>query len=112
MFANLTTLFPVWVPIMGGIVFVSMSAALMAIRPADKAAINEADMKRYQALKAKAETMDSSQIAVALEDARTGDCPEIDALRNVAYNDIMKEINREDQSIKLTPTEKIYDLFA
>jgi hypothetical protein len=30
----------------------------------------------------------------------------------VAYNDIMKELNREDQLIKLKPTEKIYDLFA
>jgi len=113
--AAMTTLsnhLPTWLPLAGGALLAISGAALLAISPADKAALNEADMKRYQTLRAKAETLDAAAIAILLEEARTGDCPEIDALRNVAYNDVMREINREDQSIKLSPAEKFYDLLA
>jgi hypothetical protein len=61
---------------------------------------------------AKAVNMDAVQLSLAIEEARQSDAPEIDALRNVAYNDIMKEINREDQEIQLSRTEKFLALLA
>lgn len=110
--AALSDHFPAWLSIAGGTLLSIAGASLIAIRPADKAAPNELDAKRYQALVAKAVNMNVEQLTVALEEARQNDAPEIDALRNVAYNDIMKEINREDQAIKLSTSEKFLELIA
>ena len=57
-------------------------AALIAIRPADKAAQNEADVRRYQALMPKAEnsTVTDEQLVVAIEEARQGDAAQIESL--------------------------------
>ncbi len=110
--AALSDNLPAWVSVAGGTLLTVSGAALIAIRPADKAAPNELDVKRYQALMTKAVSMDAEQLATAIEEARQNDAPEIDALRNVAYNDVMKEINREDQAFKLSLSEKIWELFA
>lgn len=104
--------FPAWLSIASTALLSIAAASLVAIRPADKAAPNELDAKRYQALMAKAVNMDAVQLSLAIEEARQSDAPEIDALRNVAYNDIMKEINREDQEIKLSTSEKFLELLA
>ena len=40
------------------------------------------------------------------------DAPEIDALRNVAYNDVLLEINRADQLIHLNFGEKVIGFLA
>lgn len=87
-------------------------AALVAIRPADKAAQNEIDVKRYRALMAKACGMTVDQLSIALEEAHQGDAPEVEPLRNVAFNDMLTEINREDQKIPLSVTEKLLRAIA
>ena len=44
---------PSWVLIAGAFLFTIAGAGLIAVRPADKAAMNEADVKRYQLLMSK-----------------------------------------------------------
>ena len=105
-------LFPAWAPPIGGLLLAIAAAGLIATRPADKAAANEMDVKRYQALMAKAVIMPAEQLAIALEETRQSDVPEIEGLRNVAYNDVVREINREDEAIKLSGVEKFLGFIA
>lgn len=103
---------PDWLPAAGALLLGIAGAALVAIRPADKAAQNEADVKRYQALMAKAHQLDDAQLVAAIEEAHQGDAPEVETLRNVAYNDVVLEINRADQAIQLTATERLLKAIA
>lgn len=110
--ASLSNNLPHWLSIAGGAMLAIAGAALIAIRPADKAAQNEQDVRRYQSLMTKSLDMTPEALEAAIEEARQSDAPEVDALRNVAYNDVVKEINRDDQAIPLSATEKIWQLFA
>ena len=101
-----------WVLIAGASIFAVFGAASIAIRPADKAAMNESDVKRYQSLMSKAQTMDVAQLRTAIEEAHIGDAPEIEALRIIAYNDVMDEINRQDQHIPLSRSASFLRAFA
>ena len=101
-----------WVLIAGASIFAVFGAASIAIRPADKAAMNESDVKRYQSLMSKAQLMDVAQLRTAIEEAHIGDAPEIETLRYVAYNDVMEEINRQDQSIPLSKQALFLRVFA
>ena len=101
-----------WVLIAGASIFAVFGAASIAIRPADKAAMNESDVKRYQSLMSKAQTMDVAQLRTAIEEAHIGDAPEIEALRIIAYNDVMDEINRQDQHIPLSRSASLLRAFA
>ena len=47
-----------------------------------------------------------------LEDARNSDTPEIEPLRDVAYNDVVLELNRHDAAIPLSPLQKILKSLA
>jgi hypothetical protein len=108
--ATLTTLsnsLPHWISLAGGALLAIAGAALIAIRPADKAAANENDHRRYQTLMTKATALDTDALTAALEEAHQGDAPEIESLREVAYNDVMFEINRADCLVPLTVWQKI-----
>ncbi len=60
-------------------------ALLIAVRTPDKAAQNEYDMKRYQALMSKTQNMNPERISQALEETlNTEDTPEIESLSDVA----------------------------
>ena len=87
-------------------------AALLTIKPAEKALLNDADVKRYQAIMSKVSLLDAIALESAIEEARLGDTFELEPLRNVAFNDVMIEINREDQLIKLNLTEMIMGSLA
>lgn len=104
--------FPAYVAATGGVVLALAGAALIAMRPADKAAQNEADVKRYQALMAKFVVMPDDALRQALEEARQSDTAEVEPLRNVAFNDVMAEINRTDQSISLSAHERLLRALA
>ena len=103
---------PSWVLVTGTLLFAVAGAALIAIRPADKAAMNEADIKRYQLLMSKTQAMDVTQLRTAIDEAHSADAPEIEALRIVAYNDVMDEINRQDQHIPLSTSASLLRAFA
>lgn len=105
--AYLSTTFPNWLMMVGGTLLAIASAMLLAIRPADKAAQNEADIKKYQTLMSRAVSMSVDELEKAIEDARNGDAPEIESLREVAFNDVALESNRPDVLVPLNITQKI-----
>jgi len=110
----LSSVAPNWVGLAGAAMLTVAGAALIAIRPADKAAQNEAAMKCYQALmiKGKDNTVSDDQLVAAIEDALQGAIHQVESLRNVAYNDVALEFNRPDVLITLSATEKALSIFA
>lgn len=85
---------------------------LLAVRPADKAAQNESDVKKYQTLKTQAVGMNATELEQVLEDARNGGAPEIESLRDVAYNDVVFEVNRPDVAVPFSLIQKIIKSIA
>lgn len=113
--ATMATLFnslPHWIAATGAITLSLSGAALIAIRPADKAAQNELDIRRYQSLMTKAISLNTEQLEIAIEEAHQGDAPELESFRCIAYNDVMQEINRMDCAIQLTPWQRILSTLA
>lgn len=90
-----------WISICGGAVFAAVGALMLAVRPADKAAANEADVKRYAKLKSDGATMDEQTLRLALLKARESDAPEIEPLRDVAYNDVANEVGSANAAVAL-----------
>lgn len=103
---------PAWIPSLGAVVMAIFGAALIAVRPGDKAAANESDAKRYSALLASTVGFNAVDFERALELARQSDAAEIEGLRNVAYNDIVREIGAESAAVKLSPTERFLAIVA
>jgi len=56
--------------------------------------------------------MESKELEQALEEAHVGDAPEIESLRDVAYNDVVLELNREDCLIPLNLKQRLLREFA
>ncbi len=103
---------PDWVGLSGGILLAVTGAAMVAIRPADKAAQNEADMRRYLSLQQRTHVLTDDEIASAIDEAHQSDCPEIEPLRDVAYNDVVTEFGREDAVVPLSPTQRLFAYLA
>jgi hypothetical protein len=92
--------------------FAIVAAINLSIRPAERIAQNEADVKKYAALVAKSTEMDAAAIAKLLAEARQSDAAEVEPLRDVAFNDVMLEINREDALIPLSGHQKLLAALA
>ena len=110
--AGLAGTLPSAVTVLGGVLISLAGAALIAIRPADKAAMNEADVRRYQAIMVKSHQLNDDALAAAIDEAHAGDAPEIEPLRNVAYNDVALELNRADAMVNLTFAERLLRALA
>lgn len=113
--ATLTALaesIPHEVSIVGGVAFAVFGAALLVTRPGDKAAINEIDAKRYAAVRAKASTLDDAALRTAINEARIGDVPEIETLRDVAYNDVALEVGQPSYVVTLNRRQKLLAALA
>ena len=108
----ITQAVPIEVGIVGAVMMAIAGAALITIRPADKAAQNESDAKRYLALLAKAPRFTDDEFEIALQEAHQSDCPEIEPLRDVAYNDVVMEYGREDAQVKLSVRQSIFASMA
>lgn len=103
---------PPWMPITGGLLLAVFGAIGLAVRPADKAAANDNDARRYAQLRTAAMAMTAEELQVALNKARESDTQEVDALRDVAYNDLAYELGREDQAIPLRVHQKLLSALA
>lgn len=112
LFSVLSTSLPPWISLAGAALLTCSWAILIAIRPADKAALNESDIRRYQALMVKANVLNEKDLETIIDEARQSDTQEIESLRNVAFNDVMHEFNRDDQIISLNPAEKLMSMIA
>jgi hypothetical protein len=86
----------------GMTLFALSGAALLAIRPAEKIANNDADVKRYRDLMVKSNTLSLEQLAIAIDEAGRSDAQEVEPLRYVAYNQMVMENNRPDVLIPLS----------
>lgn len=87
---------PGWAPLLGAGMLAVAGAAVLAIKPADRAALNDADVRKYAELLREALILDDTAFAAALTKARITDAPELEPLRAVAYNDLVGEIGRPD----------------
>jgi hypothetical protein len=84
----------------------------LAVRPADRIAANEADMRKYSALLARLNLLDAPALQQLLDEARQSDTIEVEHLRPVAYNDVVLEIDEPDALIPLTPMQKLMGALA
>ena len=111
--ASLSAQLPVSVTIGLAIAFAVFSAANHTMRPAEKIAANDSDVRKYAALLAKAvQVTDIAVIQAMIAEARQSDVPEVEPLRAVAYNDVMMEINRPDALIPLGFTQRVLGALA
>lgn len=112
--SNLMTSAP-WLPVAGTLLLAVFGALLVAIRPADKAAANETDVKRYAQLRTKAAdtTVTDAQLEADLNKARESDAAEVEPLREVAWNDVAKEIGAEPAVLlPLRPIQRVLSALA
>jgi hypothetical protein len=108
----LATAIPKEISLFGSAVFVLFGAAMLAVGPANKAATNEADRKRYARLKADAVAMDADALRLALAKAREGDVQEVESLRAIAYNDMVCEVGQPQEVIPITAWQKALAVLA
>ncbi len=103
---------PSWLPVAGTLMLAVFGAIAIAVRPADKAAQNEMDVKRYGALRAKSSTMTDEALRLAIDDAHASDTPEVEPLRDVAYNDVVREVGQPSYAVQLKFQQKLIAAFA
>lgn len=84
----------------------------LAVRPAERIAANEADVRKYGALIAKLHTLDTPALQQLLDEARLSDTTEVEPLRAVAYNDVVLEIDEPDALIPLSTMQKLIGALA
>jgi hypothetical protein len=103
---------PGWLPVTGALLLAIFGAVAVAVRPADKAAQNELDVKRYAAIRSKSAGMSDDVLRQAIDDARNTDAAEIEPLRDVAYNDVVHEVGQPDYSVPLTFQQRLIAMLA
>ena len=111
-FASLSGEMPTWLALTFTSVFVVFSAFNLALRPSDKAAANDSDMRRYAQLRTASLGMTDEGLSRALHQARETDTPEIEALRDVAYNEAAIEIGRSDAVVALNWRKNLLKVMA
>lgn len=103
---------PAWMTATGAVLFAAFGAALLAIRPADKAAANEVDARRYAKLRTDVMGCDAATAATLLAKARESDAAEVEPLRDVAYNDLVVEVGRPDLVVPLRINQRVLAALA
>ncbi|WP_343732411.1 hypothetical protein [Duganella sp.] len=84
----------------------------LAIRPAERIAANEADVRKYGTLLTKLNLLAPPALQQLLDEARQSDTSEIEQLRPVAYNDVVMEIDAPEALIPLTSMQKLMAVLA
>ncbi len=98
---------PSWLPILGTLLLAVFGAVAIAVRPADKAAQNELDVRRYGAIRVKSGAMSDAELRQAIDEANTNNAVEIEHLRDVAYNDVALEVGRPDSVVRLNLQQRL-----
>ena len=110
--SSLSATSPYWLVLTGGIILAVTGAAALAIRPIEKAILNEQDVKKYANLEVDALGMDTQHLTVALAKARQSDVAEIELLRDVAYNDVVRESGHPEMASSLTLSQRFMATLA
>ena len=103
---------PAWLKFLGLALLALAGAAAISVRPLEKAIANEADARKYASLRTQGQTMDDVQLDAALQKARESDVPEVELLRDIAYNDLLMEIGRQDMRTALSGRQKLLEVIA
>jgi hypothetical protein len=83
----------------------------LAIRPAERIAANEADVRKYGALLT-ANALETPALQQLLDEARLSDAAEVEPLRAIAYNDVVLEIDAPDALLPLSHMQKLIGALA
>jgi hypothetical protein len=108
----LGSLLPAWVSVSGAAVMAVFGSLMLAVRPTDKAAVAEADMRRYSKLRTQAAGMDDATLETELAKTIEGNSPEVENLRAVAYNDIVNETGHPEAAYQLTLLQRVLAAIA
>lgn len=103
---------PPTISIAGTVAFALFGLALIVIRPAEKVAANDADSKRYAKLRSDAGAMDATELQTALNKAKESNTQEVEPLREIAYNDVARELGRDDAVFELSVRQKLLAALA
>jgi hypothetical protein len=103
---------PDWLRFFGLLLLAVAGAAAVAVRPLEKAITNESDARKYATLRTQGLAMDEIQLEAALQKARESDTAEIELLRDVAFNDLLVEIGRDELVQPLSTTQKLLSAVA
>jgi ferritin-like protein len=94
--------------VIAGLVLSAASVLDRVIDPAHKRAAFIQDYKRYAALKRAVQGKAAEEAEKLLAKAREDDADEIEALRDVAYNDVLKQLGRDSEYlVKLSVFQRI-----
>jgi hypothetical protein len=113
--ATLTALgsrLPHSVAIVGALILAFSGAYSVAARPFERAVANEADVRKYATLRTRAAELSDADLERALLAAMESDAAEIEPLRDVAWNDVVREIGREDAAVPLRTAQCLLALVA
>jgi hypothetical protein len=92
--------------------FAVLGSVNLAIRPAERIAANEADVRKYGALLTKLNALETPALQQLLDEARLSDAAEVEPLRAIAYNDVVLEIDAPDALLPLSPMQKLIGALA
>lgn len=84
-----------------------VGAFVFVVRAGDKAAQNDAEAKRYARLRSEQHANDATTIQAAQLRARESDIPEVEPLRDIAWNDVMHETGNADKVHPLSGLQKV-----
>ncbi len=112
MLSSLAKDIPTSVSLAGSVTFALFGLALVVTRPAEKIAANDADSKRYAKLRADAAGMDAPTLQAAMEKAKESNTQEVEPLRQIAYNDVVREFGRADEAYRLSLRQKVLAALA
>jgi predicted methyltransferase len=91
-----------------GVVCAALVAAFaFVVRAGDKAAQNDAEAKRYARLQSEQHANDAATIRAAQLKARESDVPEVESIRDIAWNDVMRETGNDDKVHPLSALQKV-----
>lgn len=95
-----------------GLVLAMVAAANIVISPADKRVLCELQRRRWTALDARAPALALDELQREIAQLRLEELPEIESLRQPAYNGAMRENGRTDAEIPLKWRERLAAAFA
>lgn len=110
--AALAPALPAWVSLGGAGLLALSGAVALTVRPADKAAANEADVRKYLRLRTAGLGMSAAELAAAKARAHESDVPEVEPLRDVAWNDVMAEAGFAQAAVPLRPLQRLLAALA
>ena len=98
----LKTSTPGWLVTLIALIWAALHAAGQIMKPGERSALNLHDSRRYSRLRTRHRASKPSTIQRELDKLRETDTPEVESLRDIAWNDVMVESGNTSQVVKLS----------